>query len=85
MEAESDMPNSQRQFSRVCLRYDCSTILMLEQIPLTLVLLTSLPPPNPQYVVLPATDCRMLLNQKGVGQREAVYLTPDPLLWSFIP
>ncbi len=45
----------------------------------------SLPCLLPQSAVLPAPHCRMLFNQKGVGQREFVYLTLDLLLWRFIP
>lgn len=78
-----------RHLSRVSLRCNRGTILMLKQIPLSLFHTNpcspSLHPLHPQFVVLPALDCRMLLNQKGVGQREAVYLTLDPLLWSLIP
>lgn len=50
-----------------------------------LILTLVLPPRHLPPVVLPALDCRVLLNQKGVGQREAVYLTLDLLLQSFIP
>lgn len=49
------------------------------------ILTLVLPPLHLQSVVLPPPDCQMLLNQKGVGQKEAVYLTLDLLLCSFIP
>lgn len=83
------MPNTQRQLSRVCLRCNCCAILMLKQIALFLFYRNPCSPSrhtlHPQSAALPALDCQMLLNQKGVGQGEAVYLTLHQLLWNFIP
>lgn len=77
------------QVSRVCLKCDYCTTLILKQILLFHFWINPCPghfsPLNPWTVVLTPSDWQRLLNQQGVGQWEAVYLTLDLLLWSFIP